>query len=91
MKTSDTIIFGEKQNDKMDYYMDFNEGISGNDFDRVEYGRHSRPTGAGKGGGSNFSFADSSVRYLKYGTATWPVNLWAINDSSRTNFAFQLP
>jgi len=91
LKTSETIIIGEKQSDKMDYYMDFTEGISGNDFDRVEYGRHSRPNRNSKGAGSNFNFADGSVRYLKYGTATWPINLWAIKDTDRDFYKFQLP
>ncbi len=91
LKTSDTIIFGEKQTDKMDYYMDFNEGIAGNDFDRVEYARHSRPKRTDKGGGSNFNFADGSVRFLKYGSVTWPLNLWAISDADRLKYAFQLP
>ena len=91
LKTTDTIIFGEKQTDKMDYYMDFNEGISGNDFDRVEYGRHSRPARSGRGGGSNFNFADGSVRFIKYGNATWPMNLWAVSEADRTKYAFQLP
>ncbi len=91
LKNTDTIIFGEKQTDKMDYYMDFNEGISGNDFDRVEYARHSRPRRTDKGGGSNFNFADGSVRFLKYGTVTWPANQWAISDADRLKYAFQLP
>ena len=91
VKTSDTILFGEKQHDKMDYFMDFEEGISGNDFDRVEYGRHSRPNANVHGAGSNFNFGDGSVRFLKYGTATWPMNLWAVTDSNRVKYAFQLP
>ena len=91
LKTSDTILLGEKQTDKMDYYMDFNEGITGNDFDRVEYARHSRPRRTDRGGGSNFNFADGSVRFLKYGTVTWPVNQWAISDADRVKYAFQLP
>ncbi len=91
LKTSDTILFGEKQTDQMDYYMDFNEGITGNDFDRVEYARHSRPPQASRGGGSNFNFADGSVRYLKYGTVTWPANMWAISEADRLKYAFQLP
>ena len=91
LKTSDTILIGEKQTDQMDYYMDFDEGISGNDFDRVEYGRHARPRPGLRGGGSNFNFADGSVRYLKYGQATWPENMWAVRDADRVKFAFQMP
>ena len=91
LKSSETIVLGEKQTDKMDYYMDFNEGISGNDFDRVEYGRHSRAKKSVRGGGSNFNFADGSVRFIKYGNATWPLNLWAIRDEDRKKYAFELP
>ena len=91
LKTSDTILIGEKQTDQMDYYMDFEEGISGNDFDRVEYGRHSRPKPTTRGGGSNFNFADGSVRFIKYGQATWPENMWAVRDADRLKYAFRLP
>jgi prepilin-type N-terminal cleavage/methylation domain-containing protein/prepilin-type processing-associated H-X9-DG protein len=91
LKSSDTILFGEKQNEMMDFYMDFSEGISGNDYDRVEYGRHSRPNPRVKGAGSNFAFADGSVRFIKYGKATWPLNLWAVSDADRLRYAFQLP
>jgi prepilin-type N-terminal cleavage/methylation domain-containing protein/prepilin-type processing-associated H-X9-DG protein len=92
---SETIIFGEKQHDKTDFFMDFQEGITGNDFDRVEYGRHSRPNPSARGAGSNFAFIDGSVRFLKYGTATWPLNLWAVKDKDRRpppdGYAFQMP
>jgi prepilin-type N-terminal cleavage/methylation domain-containing protein/prepilin-type processing-associated H-X9-DG protein len=91
LKTSDTILLGEKQTEKMDYYMDFNEGITGNDFDRVEYARHSRPRRTDRGGGSNFTFADGSVRFQKYGSVTSPINLWAISDADRLKYAFPLP
>jgi prepilin-type N-terminal cleavage/methylation domain-containing protein len=90
LKTTDTIVIGEKQNDKMDYYMDFNEGY-GNDFDRTEYHRHPLQTRAGRGGGSNFNFADSSVRFIKYGDATFPNNLWAVSETDRVKYAFQMP
>ena len=91
LKTSETILIGEKQTGQMDYYMDFEEGIAGNDFDRVEYGRHSRPNRSTRGGGSNFNFADGSIRFIKYGNATWPENLWAVRDADRLKYAFQLP
>jgi len=94
LKTSETILIGEKQSDKMDYYMDFTEG-TGNDYDRTEYRRHPLQTKAGRSGGSNFNFADGSVRYMKYGTVTWPLNLWAVSDKDRKpapeGYAFELP
>ena len=74
----------------MDYYMDLKEG-DGNDYDRVEHGRHSRPGPSARGAGSNFAFSDSSVRFLRYGTSTFPLNLWPVTDSSRSFYAFMPP
>jgi prepilin-type N-terminal cleavage/methylation domain-containing protein len=91
LKPSDTIAFGEKQNPASDYYMDMLEGLGGNDADRVEHGRHSGVNPRSRGAGSNYAFGDGSARYLKYGTAVWPLNLWAISDSDRLKYAFQPP
>ncbi len=97
LKTSETVVFGEKKNVEttegriaMDYYMDLGEGY-GNDYDRVEHGRHSGPNPKARGLGSDFAFADSSVRFLKYGLSTSPLNLWAVNDSNRVYYAFVPP
>lgn len=79
-RPSDTIVFGEKETGSSHYYMDFLEGI-GNDFTEVEQGRHSA-TSKGSGG-SNFAFADGSVRFLSYGKMLLPENLWAIEDNYR--------
>jgi prepilin-type N-terminal cleavage/methylation domain-containing protein len=80
-KPVDTIIFGEKETESFHYYMDFLEGQMGNHFDQVEQGRHGT---ARKGvGGSNYSFADSSVRYLRFGEMIMPENLWAITETYR--------
>ena len=80
---SETIVFGEKQTESAHYYMDFLETEAGNDFEELEHHRHGgNPAG---GGGSNYSFVDGSVRYLRYGRSISPVNLWAITDSWRTN------
>ena len=35
------------------------------------------------GGGSNYTFADGSVRYLKFGRSMWPINLWAVTPEYR--------
>jgi prepilin-type processing-associated H-X9-DG protein len=91
LRFSDTILFGEKMNVARDYFMDMfegnlQEGQTGNDYDRQEHGAHSGPRG-----GSNFAFADGSARYLKYGSSVWPLNLWAIADEDRRNYAFQVP
>jgi prepilin-type N-terminal cleavage/methylation domain-containing protein len=83
---SETIVFGEKKTDAMDYYMDFYEG-DGNDVDRVEQSRHG---GAGPGstsGGSDYAFADGSTSFIKFPGSLSPVNLWAVTDAARTNYA----
>jgi prepilin-type N-terminal cleavage/methylation domain-containing protein len=74
---SDTILFGEKAADRMDYYMDLLEN-GGNDFTGVlDQAKHSTR------GGSNCAFADFSVRYMKNHTALFPLNLWCISDADR--------
>jgi prepilin-type processing-associated H-X9-DG protein len=38
--------------------------------------------------GSNYAFADGSVRFYKLWKATGPqFNLWGVTDSGRTNYA----
>jgi prepilin-type N-terminal cleavage/methylation domain-containing protein len=90
-KTSDTILFGEKQHLATDYFMDLLEGIGGNDADRAEHGAHARVNRNYRGGGSDFAFIDGSARYLKYGTAVNPLNLWAVTDVNRIKYAFMPP
>jgi prepilin-type N-terminal cleavage/methylation domain-containing protein/prepilin-type processing-associated H-X9-DG protein len=89
-KTSDTILFGEKETDARDFYMDMLEG-EGNDYSQVDSSKHANNRRGAPSGGSNYAFADSSVRYIKYGAAVWPLNLWAISESNRVSRAFRLP
>lgn len=101
IKPTDTVMFGEKKNiaqatptdpqGATDYFMDMFEGQGGNDVDRIEHGCHSTIHKGNRSGGSNFSFVDGSVRYLKYGRSTWPLNLWAVSDKDRLNYAFVAP
>ena len=84
---SDTILFGEKKNVdagfSAHYYMDLEEG-KGNDYEELNQSRHSG------GAGSNYAYADYSVRFLKLWKSVGPqINSWAITDSGRTNYAFQ--
>ncbi len=73
LEPSETIVIGEKENNSGHFYMD---------YDRMEEvlvldpAKHSPPPNGGKGG-SNYSFADGSARYLRYGLSATPVNLWA--------------
>ncbi len=75
---SDTITFGEKASDSPHVHMDFYQG-RGNDIEEVEQNRH-RTGGNRNSGGSNYGFADGSVRMLKPGESVAPVNLWAVMD-----------
>jgi prepilin-type N-terminal cleavage/methylation domain-containing protein/prepilin-type processing-associated H-X9-DG protein len=88
---SDTIILGEKQYDHGDFYMDLGER-GGNDWSGIlEQSRHdSRGPGTGSGG-SNYTFADGSSRYIKYGQSLWPMSLWCVSDANRTYYAYQSP
>jgi prepilin-type N-terminal cleavage/methylation domain-containing protein/prepilin-type processing-associated H-X9-DG protein len=87
---SDTVMFGEKKNaptPAMDFFMDLTEGV-GNDLDKVEQGCHSVVRNRTRGGGSNFAWVDGSVRFMKFGTTVWSLNLWAVTDSNRVVFAW---
>jgi hypothetical protein len=78
---SETVLFGEKTNTSTHFYMDLLEG-KGNDFDQLEQKRHIT--------GSDFVFVDGSVRFLKaWKSVGTNVNMWAVTEAGRTNYAFQ--
>jgi len=85
---SDTVLLGEKRSDAGDFYMDIYED-GGNDFTGVaEQSRHDS-SGPGTGtGGSNFTMADGSARYIKFPQSVSPLNLWCISDADRLANAF---
>jgi prepilin-type processing-associated H-X9-DG protein len=78
---SETITFGEKSADSRHVHMDFYQG-NGDDLEQLEHSRHSS-SAQGRGGGSNFAFADGSARFLPYGGSVFPVNLWAVTPEWR--------
>jgi prepilin-type N-terminal cleavage/methylation domain-containing protein/prepilin-type processing-associated H-X9-DG protein len=92
---SETLMFGEKKNRQppdqgvMDYFMDLQEGMLGNDMDKVEQGCHGTSRKQINSGGSNFAYVDGSVRYKKFGATVWPLNLWAVNDTNRLQYAWK--
>ena len=84
-KSSETILFGEKENQSPHFYMDFLETAAGNDFEEVEQSRHNSNQSNSGAGGSNFAFADGGVRYLRHGKMLQPENLWAVTDLWRVS------
>ncbi len=84
--SSETVAFGEKETSSPHYYMDFYEG-NGNDVDEVEQSRHAGTGVKSRAGGSNYAFVDGSVRFLRFGKALTPINLWAVTEAARTNLA----
>lgn len=68
---SDTVVFAEKGSGVTHWYLDYEtfEDVNG----ILEQSRHSTST---KGaGGSNYTFADGSARFLKFGQVMEPVNM----------------
>ena len=72
---TETIFFGEKVTSSGHYYMDYEMF---DDLSQLEQSRHSSGLSNSRGGGSDYSFADGSARYLRFGRAFAPVNLWAV-------------
>jgi prepilin-type N-terminal cleavage/methylation domain-containing protein/prepilin-type processing-associated H-X9-DG protein len=94
---SDTIVMGEKKirigvtDQHNHFYMDLSEG-AGNHVDEIERSRHSTTKKSGgndktTNGGSNYTFADGSARFLRYKGSVYPMNLWAVNDQLRNSKA----
>ncbi|MGA3267245.1 MAG: type II secretion system protein [Verrucomicrobiota bacterium] len=82
--SSDTILFGEKKTDQPDYYMDFFED---NDTLAVEQSRHNSHGPGSQTGGSNYAMADGSAAFIRFPGSLSPINLWAVTDAARTNYA----
>ena len=87
---AETVVFGEKLYAIGHFFMDLMEGRLGNDNEVLNHSVHGAGNrgpnaGANKSGGSDFSFADGSVRYLRYRKSLEPINLWALTPQWRTN------
>ena len=90
---TETVTIGEKMTLSSHYHMDLLElergGAVGNDLFELDRSWHN---GAGQNsgsGGANYSFADGSVRFVKSTMILWPLNLWAVTEAGRTNYAVQ--
>ncbi len=74
-KPSETIMFGEKRSGSPHVHMDLDQGRQGNDYEEIEYNRHTH--------GSDFVFGDNSVRLLRRQQVLFPENMWAVTDEFR--------
>ena len=83
-KPVQTIVVGEKRGDKDgDAYMDIWPPQYGSDhLTEVAHGKHGSASRE-RNGGSNYAFADGSARFIRYGAAFNPKNLWAMTDQFR--------
>lgn len=81
-----TIVLGEKRTNSEHFYMDMLEG-SGNEVDVIQRDRHGTLRERTRSGGSNYAFADGSARFIRYRGALYPLNLWAVTETFRTNRA----
>jgi prepilin-type N-terminal cleavage/methylation domain-containing protein/prepilin-type processing-associated H-X9-DG protein len=79
LEPSTTVLFGEKEADSGHFFMDY---YAADDFRELDQNKHSKT--AANGGGSNYAFADGSVRFLGWEKSLVPINMWAIT-SWRTN------
>jgi prepilin-type N-terminal cleavage/methylation domain-containing protein/prepilin-type processing-associated H-X9-DG protein len=84
--SSETILFGEKETGSGHFYMDFYEG-RGNDAEELEQSRHQGRGPKSSSGGSNYTMVDGSARFIKFGKAVGPLNLWAVTDAARKAYA----
>jgi len=77
--SSETILFGELVAENNNRHMDY---LQDNDLQVIAQTRHGSGTGTGTGG-ANYAFADGSARYLRFGQAISPINLWGVTEEWR--------
>ena len=84
LEPTDTILFGEKDGtepvDFGHFWMDYN---AFDDLKALEQSRHGG--NGGRGGGSDYAFADGSARFVKFGKTFSPINMWAVEPAIRTS------
>jgi prepilin-type N-terminal cleavage/methylation domain-containing protein/prepilin-type processing-associated H-X9-DG protein len=87
----DTIAFGEKASSSLQFYLVLDTDASRYLSD-LEESRHGGSGGqVNKSGGSNYAFADGSVRMLRYGQALCPLNLWATTEEGQATYGVCRP
>jgi len=77
---SETVLFGEKELESAHFHMDFDQS---DDILELNQNRHANSAKSNRGGGSDYTMADGSVRFMKFGRSLSPLNLWAVTDKAR--------
>jgi prepilin-type N-terminal cleavage/methylation domain-containing protein/prepilin-type processing-associated H-X9-DG protein len=83
-KPSETIYFGEKDQTSGHFYMDWENK---DDYQQLDESKHSsglKNSAGDGGGGSDYAFADGSVRFMRFGKSFYPINMWFVFETNRT-------
>lgn len=86
---SETVLIGERRRGAPVLYASILP-LSADFLQYVEESRHGGIPG-GPGGAANHAMIDGSVRAIRFGKGTCPVNLWAVLSEWRTNAALCRP
>src|SRR5207237_395263 len=86
----DTVIFGEKNSESRAFYLDLLADPN-TYYLELEERRHVGRGTLSRFGQSNYAWLDGSVRALKFGKSTCPINLWAATDKWRTDASLCRP
>lgn len=86
LQPSETVTFGEKKSVSEEFYLNLFKP-NGGYLEDMEESRHPLNALKNQTGAANFTFADGSVRAIKFGHSTCPINLWAVTDQWRSNAA----
>jgi prepilin-type N-terminal cleavage/methylation domain-containing protein/prepilin-type processing-associated H-X9-DG protein len=90
-RPAETILFGEKASRSTQFYVVLALDASLYLPD-LEERRHSGSHAIfDTSGSSNYGFGDGSVRAVRYGQALCPLNLWAVTERGRTDYAVCRP
>ena len=90
-RPADTLVFGEKASLSALFYL-----VLDSDANRyladLEESRHGVARSQGdKSGGSNYAFGDGGVRLLRFGKSLCPLNLWAVTEKGKLDYAVCRP
>lgn len=75
-----TIAIGEKIEESMHWYFDYE---TYEDITQLDQRKHGGVKGKESGSGSNYIYCDGSARFVKWGMTVNPINQWAVTDEWR--------